>query len=101
MRSKIYKLQESGNVLQPYIHFFHIVNRNLRVHFVYNCKVNCANSHVSDNSEYLFNEFFYIMVSKESIYTFTVLLLIKIEFNFRYKLKIKLFLYKYIFNNIF
>ena len=61
--SKIYKLQESTDVSWSYIHSFHIVDRIPRVHFVHNCKVNCANGHVSNNSEYLFNEFFYMVVS--------------------------------------
>jgi hypothetical protein len=61
--SKIYKLQESADVSWPHIHSFHIVDRIPRVHFVHNCKINYANGHASDNSEYLFNEFFYMVVS--------------------------------------
>jgi hypothetical protein len=63
--SKIYKLQKSDDNSWPHIHSFHIVDRISRVHFVHNCKTNCdAHDHtLSNNSEYLLNEFFYMVVS--------------------------------------
>ena len=70
--SKIYKLQKSNDILWSHIHSFYIVNRVSQVHFVHNCKVvNCADrDHAADNSEYLFNEFFYMVVSNNSIISF-------------------------------
>ena len=62
-RSKIYGLQEFNDESWPHIHSFHIVDRKPRVHFVHNCKKNCANGHhATDNLEYLHNEFFYVAV---------------------------------------
>jgi hypothetical protein len=61
--SKIYGLQESNNDSWPHIHSFHIVDRRPHVHFVHNCKTGCVgNHHATNNSEYLHNEFFYMVV---------------------------------------
>ncbi|GES96961.1 hypothetical protein GLOIN_2v1483751 [Rhizophagus clarus] len=59
---KIYGLQGPNHDLWAHVHFFHIVDRNPRVHFIHNCKSNCLNNHAKDNLEYLYNEFFYIVV---------------------------------------
>ncbi|GET00727.1 hypothetical protein GLOIN_2v1483751 [Rhizophagus clarus] len=59
---KIYGLQGSNHDLWAHVHSFHIVNQNPRVHFIHNCKSNCLNNHAKDNLEYLYNEFFYVVV---------------------------------------
>ena len=60
---KIYGLQEPNDDQWSHIHSFHIVDRNPRVHFVHNCKANCTDHHATNNLEYLYNEFFYMVVS--------------------------------------
>ncbi|CAB4430866.1 unnamed protein product [Rhizophagus irregularis] len=60
--SKIYGLQKSDDDSWYHVHAFHIVDQNPRVHFIHNCKSNCSINHVTDNLEYLYNEFFYIAV---------------------------------------
>ncbi len=56
--SKIYDLQESNND----IHSFNIIVKNPHIHFVHNCRATCTNGHSENNTEYLYNEFFYIVV---------------------------------------